>query len=120
LTQARLPAARPVSQWESIGQPIALASAMWNHGAAMREEFAKRNLRWPEVTSQDLTDLLVYLRNLPGVRTAAVRVEISPGAEGESLFRSKGCEGCHTGRTALAGRLKGKTLTDIAAAMWNH
>jgi mono/diheme cytochrome c family protein len=65
LTQAKLPAARPVSQWESIGQPIALAGAMWNHGATMREEFAKRNMKWPELTSQDLTDLLVYLRNLP-------------------------------------------------------
>jgi mono/diheme cytochrome c family protein len=120
LTQAKLPAARPVSQWESIGQPIALASAMWNHGATMREEFAKRNLKWPELTSQDLTDLLVYLRNLPELRNTATRVEISAGAEGEALFRSKGCEGCHTGKLTLAGRLKGKTLTDIAAAMWNH
>jgi cytochrome c len=68
LTQAKLPAARPVSQWESIGQPIALAGAMWNHGATMREEFGKRNLKWPELTSQDLTDLLVYLRNLPELR----------------------------------------------------
>jgi mono/diheme cytochrome c family protein len=86
----------------------------------MREEFAKRNLKWPELTSQDLTDLLVYLRNLPEMRAASTRVEISAGAEGEALFRSKGCVGCHTGKLALAGRLKGKTLTDIAAAMWNH
>ena len=93
---------------------------MWNHGATMREEFAKRNLKWPEVTSQNLTDLLVYLRNLPELRNTATRVEISAGTEGEALFRSKGCEGCHAGKLALAGRLKGKTLTDIAAAMWNH
>jgi mono/diheme cytochrome c family protein len=120
LTQAKLPVARPVSQWASIGQPIALAGAMWNHGASMRVEFAKRHLKWPELTSQDLTDLLVYLRNLPEIRNAAVRVEISTGAEGEALFRSKGCAGCHTGKLALAGRSRGTTLTDIAAAMWNH
>ena len=120
LTEAKLPAARPVSQWESIGQPMALASVMWNHGPRMREEFSKRKLRWAELSSQDLTDLLVYLRNLPQMRNAATRMEISAGAGGEALFRSKGCEGCHTGRLALAGRLKGKTLTDIAADMWNH
>ncbi len=113
LTQAK-------PQWESIGQPMALASAMWNHGATMREEFSKRHLKWAELTSQDLTDLLVYLRNLPQMRNATTRVQISVGAEGEALFRSKGCEGCHTGRLALTGRLRGRTLTDIAAAMWNH
>jgi mono/diheme cytochrome c family protein len=120
LTVAKLPAAKPVSKWESLGQPIALASAMWNHGAAMRAEFAKRSLTWPELTSQDLTDMLVYVRNLPEMRGAPVRVEISSGAEGAALFRSKGCEGCHTGALALPARLRGKTLSDIAAAMWNH
>jgi mono/diheme cytochrome c family protein len=119
-TAAKLPAAPPVSQWESIGQPIALADAMWNHGATMREEFSKRNLKWAELTTQNLTDLLVYLRNLPQTRNAVTRVEISAGAEGEALFRSKGCERCHTGNLALSGQLKGKTLTDVAAAMWNH
>lgn len=49
-----------------------------------------------------------------------MRIEISPGAEGEALFHPKGCEACHTGGVGLAGRLKGKTLTDIAASMWNH
>jgi hypothetical protein len=70
----------------------------------MREEFAKRSLSWPELTSQDLTDLLVYLRNLPDMRDAAVRVEISSGAEGAALFRSRGFEGCHTGSVALPVR----------------
>jgi len=120
LSQAKLPAARPVSQWESIGQPIALASAMWNHGATMRQQFAKHNLKWPALTSQDLTDMLVYLRNLPEIGMTIGRVEISSGTGGEALFQTKGCEGCHTGKLAISRRMKGTTLTDIAAAMWNH
>ena len=36
LTEARLPAAKPVAQWESIGQPVALATTLWNHAATMR------------------------------------------------------------------------------------
>jgi mono/diheme cytochrome c family protein len=120
LTQAKLPAAKPVAEWESIGQPIALVSAMWNHAATMKAEFAKRRFAWPELSSQDLTDMLVYLRNLPATRGVAARTEISSGAGGQALFQSKGCSACHTGKLSLGPLLKNKTLTDIAAAMWNH
>jgi mono/diheme cytochrome c family protein len=131
LTEAKGSEAPPVSQWDSIGQPIEVVNAMWNHAATMRQEFARRKLRWPELTSQDLTDILVYLRGLPVARNAAARVEITSGANGQTLFESKGCAACHTGKNALPssvtlapgfkGRtLKGETLTDIAVAMWNH
>jgi hypothetical protein len=36
------------------------------------------------------------------------------------LFKAKGCEGCHTGKNALEGKLADQSLTGIAAAMWNH
>jgi mono/diheme cytochrome c family protein len=49
-----------------------------------------------------------------------VRFAIASGAKGEALFQSKGCTACHTAKLALPARLKNKTLTDIAAAMWNH
>ena len=120
LTQAKFPAAKPVAEWESVGQPFALVSAMWNHAATMKAEAAKRNFAWPQLTSQDLTDMLVYLRNLPSTRDMAARTEISSGAGGQALFQSKGCSGCHMGKLSLSPLLKNKTLTDIAAAMWNH
>ncbi len=120
LTEAKLPEAKPAAQWDSIGQPLALVNAMWNHAVTMRQEFAKRKLRWPDLSSQDLTDILVYLRGLPSARNGAVRVEITSGAYGQALFASKGCAACHTGKNALEPRLKGETLTDIAAAMWDH
>ena len=120
LQQAKVAGVVPVSQWESASEPIALASAMWNHGAAMNAEFTKRRLKSPQLTSQDLTDLVIYIQGQSAVRGVSGRVEISSGSAGESLFRSKGCEGCHTGRLALSERLKGNTLTDITAAMWNH
>jgi mono/diheme cytochrome c family protein len=120
LTEGKAPGAKPVSEWESLGQPMALVNAMWNHAATMRQEFAKRNLRWPDMSSQDLTDMLVYLRNLPSSPKAATRLEIASGANGQALFESKGCAACHTGKNALPPRLKGETLTDIAVAMWDH
>jgi mono/diheme cytochrome c family protein len=120
LTEAKVTGAKPVSEWESLGQPMALVNAMWNHAATMRQEFAKRKLSWPDLTSQDLTDMLVYLRNLPSSPKAVPRVEIASGTNGQALFESKGCAACHTGKNALPPRLKGKTLTDIAVAMWDH
>jgi mono/diheme cytochrome c family protein len=120
LTEARTPGATPVAQWASLGQPMVLVNAMWNHATTMKGEFARRKLAWPELTSQDLTDMLVYLRNLPSTRTAVTRVEITSGANGQALFESKGCAGCHASKIALAPRLKGRTLIDIAVAMWDH
>ena len=120
IQQPKVAGIMPVSQWGSALEPIALASSMWNHGAAMNAEFAKHRLKSPQLTSQDLTDLVIYIQGQSELRGISGRVEISCGSGGESLFRSKGCEGCHTGRLALPERLKGKTLTDIAAAMWNH
>ncbi len=106
--------------WESIGQPMALVSAMWNHATTMREQFTKKKLSWSDLTTQNLADMLVYLRNLPSARNAPARIEISAGANGHALFESKGCAACHSSRIPLAARLKGETLTDIAVAMWNH
>jgi len=120
LTAAKIPEAKPVSQWQSIGQPMALINAMWNHAATMRQEFARRKLSWPDLTSQDLTDILVYVRNLPSTRNEPAHVEITSGANGQALFESKGCIGCHKGKLELPPRLKNHTLTDIAVAMWSH
>jgi len=120
LTDTKFPGAKPASQWQSIGEPMALVNALWNHAATMRQEFAKRKLSWPVLSAQDLTDMLVYLRNLPSAGNAAARVEITSGTNGQTLFDSKGCAACHSGKAALGSRLKGKTLTDIAVAMWNH
>ncbi len=120
LTEAKLPGAKPVSQWTSLGEPMALVSTMWNHATTMREQFAKSKLAWSDLTTQDLEDMLVYLRNLPSLRNATSRIEITTGSSGQALFDSKGCSACHANKIPLAPRLKGKTLTDIAVAMWNH
>jgi mono/diheme cytochrome c family protein len=120
LTEAKLPAAKPVSQWESVGQPVALVDAMWNHAAGMRQEFAQRKIPFPELASQDLDDILLYVRGRPSPLRLPGLLRLSSGENGEALFGSKGCAGCHTGKLALGPRLRGQTLTDIAVDMWNH
>jgi mono/diheme cytochrome c family protein len=99
---------------------VVLAQQMWNHGARMREAFSAKKVARPQISAQELTDMLVYLQNLPETRHLATNFTFPPSDSGEALFQSKGCSGCHTGKLALEGLLRNQTLTDIAADMWNH
>jgi cytochrome c2 len=112
------------SQWEALADPITLVEAMWNHRAQMQSATASQGVPLPQISAQDLTDMLVYLRNQPsgergaGAPAGVFRIE-SAGA-GEAVFQSAGCAKCHPAMEALAKSVLGKTLTEIAAEMWNH
>jgi cytochrome c2 len=114
------PVVKPVAQWEVLTDPVVLAEVMWNHRSLMLEESGVNRIRWPEVSAQDLADILVYLRNLPSPPSKPAVFRIGAGSDGAAVFTSKGCSGCHQSGSALANRVKGKTLTEIAAALWNH
>ncbi|MFY9728420.1 MAG: c-type cytochrome [Bryobacteraceae bacterium] len=120
ITTSPNPAAPPVDKWESLADPVVLAQQMWNHGHAMREAFAKRKLAWVALTAQELTDILVYLQNLPETKALAHNFLFPPSDTGAVLFQSKGCAACHVGKLALETRLRNQTLTQIAVDMWNH
>jgi cytochrome c2 len=120
LSDAIRPLVKPVNQWEVLTDPVALAEVMWNHRTRMLEEAGANRIRWPELSAQDLGDVLVYLRNLPSPPSKPAVFRIGAGNDGAAVFTSKGCSGCHQLGSALASRIKGETLTEIAAAMWNH
>jgi len=109
-----------VERWESLADPTVLVERMWNHSDLMQGELAGRKIQWPELTSQDLDDLLVYLQNLPQTRGAKLAFLLPSGEGGEAIFKEKGCANCHKGALALEHRLGDSTLTGVAAAMWNH
>jgi mono/diheme cytochrome c family protein len=121
LSTAATEGIKPVIAWQSLDDPVLLAQQMWNHGAEMRAAFQSKGIKWPEINSIEMNDLLVYLRNLPEVKAHPVASASSPAAaDGPSLFQSKGCAGCHVGKLSLENRYIGATLTDFAVAMWNH
>jgi mono/diheme cytochrome c family protein len=111
---------KPVSQWESLGDSVALTEAMWNHAPRMLAEAQAKHAPWPMVRAQDLTDILVYLRNLPFPPSVPPSFRIGGGSDGEAVFRARGCAGCHRSVSELAGKTRGRTLTEVAAALWNH
>jgi len=110
--------APPVAKWESLGDPVILAQQMWNHGPKMREAFAQKKLKFAPLTAQELTDMLVYLQNLPETRDLAANFQFPPTDSGEALVQSKGCTGCHLHKWDTV--FHNQTLTEIAVAMWNH
>ena len=120
ITTSSFPGAPPVAKWDSLADPSLLAQQMWNHGGRMRQAFAQKKLAWSQLTGQELTDMLVYLRNLPETKGVARAFQFAGTGSGEALFASKGCAGCHTGANALESKLRDQSLTDIAADMWNH
>jgi mono/diheme cytochrome c family protein len=117
LTTSANPAAKPVSQWQGLSDPIALVGAMWNHSPAMWSELSSRKKSWPSMTSQDLTDLLVYLRTSTSTKPMASTFQITVGEQGQKLFAEKGCGECHNAHQLPPAHM---TLTGVAAAMWNH
>jgi len=112
---------KPVSEWTMAYDPLELVEIMWNHSTGMRAEVERRGIRLPLLTGQELADILVYARRTVGqTRTPSPVFHSGPG-QGEALFESKRCASCHGEITQfLSGGLKDKTLTGIAADMWNH
>jgi mono/diheme cytochrome c family protein len=110
----------PVANWRSLASPIVLAQQMWNHAAKMQGAMQAKHIKWSALTSQQLTDLLVYLRNLNETRGQTTEFVLSNSGKGKVLLESKGCLKCHTGRMSLEQRLPNGTVTDFAVSMWNH
>lgn len=109
----------PVTQWENTSDPVAFTSSLWNHSPRMLALMKQRKLDWPDFSPQHLTDLLVYIRRLPGAKPSQPEMVLTDAREGEGVFRSKGCATCHTGTKSL-DQLRHRTLAGFAVAMWNH
>ena len=108
-----------VSTWKSVSDPVALVQQMWNHASAMKNAIAQRKDLRVVLTGQELTDLTVYLQNIPPLRQTQSSLTMPDPASGKALFAAD-CAQCHKGSLALERRLSNMTLTDVGAAMWNH
>ena len=115
----------PVSTWARVRDPILWAERMWNHSEEMYAQMQRASIPWPELSTQEMVDMLIYLRNAPATRSE--RADFAPGEPelGRAIFTSS-CEGCHSfGRPLpnqidLSDRPGPKTLTGYATQMWNH
>ncbi len=98
---------------------------MWNHSGGMIVEMERLGVKWPRLSTQNMVDLLVYIRNSPATRSQAA--VFSPGdlLRGRAIFE-RSCVSCHSfeegvpTKVNLRDRPGPRTLTGYIAAMWNH
>ena len=121
------PGGPAVSNWKAVSDPIAWAREMWNHSQVMLQQMQHARISWPNLTAQELVDLLVYLQNLPETRSAKAGFAPSDPREGRALFQQKGCGNCHSLGAEEAGKINLRRarqpaggMIEFAAAMWNH
>jgi cytochrome c2 len=115
----------PVSTWNRVRDPIAWAERMWNHSERMYEQMRQASIPWPDLSTREMVDLLVYLQNLPTARSEQASFQPGEPELGRAVFES-GCEGCHSFGESLPNRIDllerpgPRTLTGYATYMWNH
>jgi mono/diheme cytochrome c family protein len=109
------------------GSPIALASAMWNHGPAMAAAMAAKGIERPTFQGSEMLDLIAYI-NRASPTLPSGRLYVLPGrvTEGLEAFTAHRCVECHAPSTStgpaaidLGERQAHKSLVDFAATMWN-
>ncbi len=110
---------KPVSFWSAPADPVALAQQMWDHSSEMRPELERNRVPYPRLSAQELMDVLEYVRRVQGGTRSSAFLP-GPADSGRELFVSKGCARCHVGNLKLEARPTRYSLTDFAAALWNH
>lgn len=100
------------------------ATRMWNHAPAMAKRMKERGVTLPELSGQDIADILAHLYVSRYFEPAGNR------ERGGALVKDKGCLGCHTVRGAGAKpatiaadftrSAAVRTPQGLVAGMWNH
>lgn len=97
--------------------PNGLASAMWNHTAAMAKALEQARIPRPQMTARQAADLYAFL--------GGTGKSDPPGdaGQGERLYQAKLCAACHddsiSGAPPLAGKGRASAFS-IMAGLWTH
>jgi len=97
------------------------AGLMWNHGPAMWARMKERGIEVPQLTGQEMADIVAYLYTSHYFDPAA-----GSSARGQQVVQ-KGCVACHSVR-GKGGKVAADFATSnvvgspaaLVAAMWNH
>jgi len=122
----------PHAEGQGMGPPLEeirrpqgafqLAGRLWNHAPGMFTAFEKEGLRWPEMSREQMTELMTYLQADPARDPAPELLQ------GQIVLVRKGCLKCH--RLRNEGGSVGIDLTRYhggyqspmiwATTIWNH
>lgn len=110
-----------------VSDPSSWARQMWNHAEPMSAKLAEKGIPWPRLSTEEMVDLVVYLRAQTSARPRLPSMDIGASSAGRAVFVSHSCAECHT----LGGREAGKfdlsklserkrSMAGFTTAMWNH
>ena len=114
-----------ILSWKGVTDPVIWAERMWNHSSDMSAASARKGLRLPMLSSQDVADLLMYFRSIPALRSKSSTFAAGEPEQGLLVFE-RSCESCHSfgagpAKTVdLLARQAPSTITGYIAKMWNH
>jgi mono/diheme cytochrome c family protein len=103
------------------GSLMRIAGSMWNHGPKMWARMAERGINVPELSVEEMSDLVSYLYFIQFIDP--------PGdpRRGLTVYKEKRCGTCHSLRGVgekvgpdLAMAEKLDTPVDVISGMWNH
>lgn len=109
-----------VTQWKVVTSPLELLSAMWSHAPQMSAALEKRDMAWPSLSADDMSDLLAFIAAKTTSGDRPLQASFGNKEQGGRLFRERNCAMCHTGDLALNNGPFARSLTETAAALWNH
>lgn len=110
-----------LSRRASHGSLLDFAAAMWNKQPAMTSAMRARGIEVPEVSPDEMADLVAYLYS------TSYLSEAGSARRGRAILGRKGCLGCHS--LNGQGGQSGPDLSDVAAsrsnaevisALWGH
>jgi mono/diheme cytochrome c family protein len=97
------------------------AGQMWNHAPAMVAKMKERRIDYPQLTGQQMADILAYLY------VSRYFEPVADAARGAQAVQTKNCVSCHSvrgkgGKVAadFAKSTVVATPAALIAAMWNH
>ncbi len=93
-----------------------VAIAQWKHAAGMRAAMTARGITAPELSSQEMAHVIVYLFS------AAYADDPGSPRRGAELFEQKGCASCHATGVGppLDGHRGRATPVRLAHDLWKH
>ena len=50
---------------EKVFSPVSMIPVIWNHGPEMQDQMKQRNIPWPRLAPEDITNLVAYLNTRP-------------------------------------------------------
>lgn len=112
--------AAAVMKWESLVDVIELSRQLWMHSPQMRQAAAAKGVKFQDISAHEMADMLAYLKSLPQTKSLQTKLAPASAETGETLFKVKGCAGCHQGANALPKGGTFKSAADFATSMWNH